>query len=92
MNAPGTLPQLITGATVMACFVAALFFAKFWREERDRLFAIFAVAFFVLGLNRLLVALIDPIGEPRTWPYVIRLVAFLLILAAIVDKNRSHSR
>ncbi|HEY2386481.1 MAG TPA: DUF5985 family protein [Candidatus Binatia bacterium] len=83
--------QLLAGANAMACFVSGLFFWKFWRRERDRLFAIFAAAFWVLGVNRILMAVVDPAHEYRTWPYVVRLGAFLLILAAIIDKNRSRN-
>ena len=82
--------QFMAGATAMACFIAGLFFFKFWVRERDRLFAMFAVAFCVLGLNRLAVTIVDPLHEARTWPYLIRLGAFVLILIAIVDKNRSR--
>jgi hypothetical protein len=86
------MTELITGATVMACLVAGLFFWKFWRREHDRLFALFALAFWIMGLNRLVAALVGPANEARTWPYVIRLAAFLIILAAIVDKNRTSGR
>ena len=42
---PGTLNQLVTGAIVMGYAVAGLFFIRFWRQTRDRLFLIFAVSF-----------------------------------------------
>ena len=37
----------------MASGVVALFFLRFWRETRDRLFVIFAAAFALLGITRL---------------------------------------
>lgn len=83
--------QLISGAILMGYLVAGLFFLKFWRHTRDRLFLIFAVAFVLLGIQRLALVLTREMVESQTGLYVLRLFAFLLILAAIVDKNRKGS-
>jgi hypothetical protein len=84
------LNTFILGAVVMACGVAGLFFLRFWRRTRDRLFAIFAAAFWLLGFNWLLLAFTDPDAETRRVVlYTLRLLAFVLILIAIIDKNRS---
>ncbi len=85
------MTQFLFGAIVMACAVAGLFFLRFWRKTRDRLFAVFAVAFWVLGLNWLALAFTRA-DEVRPALYVVRLLAFLLILVAIIDKNRSRAR
>jgi hypothetical protein len=82
--------QLISGAILMGYLVAGLFFLRFWRDTRDRLFLIFAVAFVILGAQRLALVLTREMLETQTGLYVIRLFAFLLILGAIVDKNRSR--
>jgi hypothetical protein len=79
---------LILGLMVMACAVAGLHFLRFWKKTRDRLFGVFAIAFWLLGLNWLLLAFVQA-DETRTWLYVIRLIAFILILLGIWDKNRS---
>jgi hypothetical protein len=76
------------GMLVMACVVVGLFFLRFWRRTRDRLFLIFAAAFLLMGLNWLLLATIGR-EETHTALYLIRLVAFVLIIIGIVDKNRS---
>ena len=73
----------------MGYAVAGLFFIRFWRQTRDRLFLIFAISFWLLGLQRLALALTSPPFESDTGFYLVRLFAFLLILGAIVDKNRS---
>ena len=80
---------LISGAIVMGYAVASLFFLRFWRETRDRLFLIFAGAFWILGIQRLALVLSRDMVEDDTGLYLVRLFAFLLILGAIVDKNRS---
>ncbi len=83
------LNQFLNGAIVMGFVVAGLFFLSFHRRARERLFAIFASSFFVLAAERLVLAFVDPAAEFRPYVYLIRLVAFLLIIVAIVDKNRS---
>ena len=77
------------GGLVIACGAAGLFFLRFWRKTRDRLFAILAIAFWVLGLHWLVLARTPGMDEVHAVLYTIRLLAFLLILFAIVDKNRS---
>lgn len=80
----------MAGLLVMGYGVAALFFLRFRRETGERLFAFFAAAFALLALQRLLLA-IGPMGRiDETWYYVIRLLAFALILIAIADKNRAR--
>lgn len=73
----------------MGFLVAAGFFLRFWRESRERLFLLFAGAFCLLGVNRIVTVLLQQ--EESLVPYVVRLLAFLLILLAILDKNlRKH--
>jgi uncharacterized membrane protein HdeD (DUF308 family) len=82
------MEQIIMGAIAMASAIVALFFLRFWRDTGDRLFVIFAVAFLLLGITRLGLAWSHTPAEGETWWYWVRLAAFLLILGAIVDKNR----
>ena len=79
---------LIGGAIIMGYLVAGLFFLRFWRQIRDRLFLIFAVAFWILGAQRMALAVDRTMQEAHTSLYLVRLLAFLLILLAIIDKNR----
>lgn len=79
----------IFGAITMACWVAGLFFFRFWRKTGDRLFLIFALAFWMLAAERVILVLMNQVDEIRTFVYVIRLFAFVLILWAIFDKNRA---
>ncbi len=87
-----TVAALIAGALGAGYAVAGLFFAKFWSRTRDRLFAIFALAFWLLAIQRIAIVLSDRWLEDATPLYVLRLAAFLLILVAIVDKNRQGHR
>ncbi len=81
--------QLMSGAIVTGYLVTGLFFLRYWRQSGDRLFAIFAAAFWLLAVQRLALALTTQYFEDVTWLYGVRLVAFLLILLAIIDKNRT---
>jgi len=85
------LNQTLYGALVMGCFAVGLFLLRFWSTTRDRLFAMFAFAFWLLGLNWLGLAVLDTTQEQRTAFYALRAAAFVVILVAIVDKNR-HAR
>lgn len=76
------------GAIAMASIIAALFFLRFWRDTGDRLFGIFAAAFFLLASTRVGLVLSRAQMEEQTLWYWVRLAAFLLILVAIIDKNR----
>ena len=81
----------LRGALVMGCAVAGLFFLRFYRQARDRLFLLFAAAFWVLGLNWVVLAFYRVTQETRHYAFIVRLVAFLILLVAIVDKNRERS-
>lgn len=83
--------DFINGGTAMACFVAALFFLRFYRQSRDRLFLFFGLGFSVFCANRLVLALLEESHEATTYVYISRLLAFLMILYAIVDKNRPEA-
>jgi hypothetical protein len=83
--------EAVLGAIVTASATIGLFFFRFWRQTRDRLFATFALAFWVLALNWLALAIVGT-SELRPMLYVMRLAAFSLIIVGIVDKNRAASR
>jgi len=84
--------QLITGMLTILSLVAALFFTMSWRRSGDRCFLIFALAFTLLGIERLILGILNLPESPLLSIYIVRLVAFLLIIIAIVDKNRSALR
>ena len=77
-----------SGAVAMACLVVAIVFLRFWRQSRDRFFLFFAAAFVLSALERLPEALMPGIRDDQPWVYVLRLVAYSLIIFAIWQKNR----
>lgn len=78
----------LSGAVVMGFLLIGLFFLRFARRTGDRLFAAFAIAFWLLGLVQSLLVLTDFPIEERSYIYLIRLAAFTIILVAIWRKNR----
>jgi hypothetical protein len=86
------LVDFLAGAVTLGYFVAAGFFLRFWRRTSDRLFLAFAAAFVLLAINQALAAFLGASDERTPYAYVLRVLGFVLILYAIVDKNLSSSR
>jgi hypothetical protein len=85
-----TYPGVITylgGAVTLGFLACGLFFLKFWWRSRDLLFLAFAAAFWLLGLNAAFVVLVPESEETRSWFYLLRIAAFLVIVLAIIRKN-----
>jgi ABC-type polysaccharide/polyol phosphate export permease len=79
--------EFLSGAVTMGFLVAAGFFFSFWRKTADRLFLAFAAAFVLFALNQALAAGLTVVLEPASLIYGLRVLGFILILAAIIDKN-----
>ena len=77
----------LAGAVTLAYVVAAMYFVHFWQRTTDRLFLAFAVAFSLLALNQLAVFVLGVDDERYNYAYILRVLGFVLILLAIVDKN-----
>ena len=86
-----TLRLFVSGVLTMGYATAALFFAKFWRRTRTRLFAWFAAAFVLLAVQRAALATLgDAWAGAARWGYAMRLAAFVLILVGIAEQNRTR--
>ena len=80
--------QLLSGAVGMGSLVIALFFARFWRNSGDRFFLYFALSFLIEALHRFYVGYTPTDSESSPLHYLVRLLAYALILWAIWGKNR----
>jgi hypothetical protein len=83
----GGLSGFLAGMITMGFVVAALFFVRFWRRTRDLLFATFGAAFLLLAVNQAVVALALLPREEQPYAYLLRLLAFGLLIIAIIRKN-----
>lgn len=84
------IDHLLLGALAMGTTVVGIIFLRLWRDGGDRFFLWFALSFFVQAINRVALALTASPQEGSPWHYMVRLVAYLLIIWAIIEKNRPH--
>jgi hypothetical protein len=80
--------QMLCGAIAMGNLAIGVFFLGHWRTTGDRLFLAFGVAFGMLTLQRVAVGLLDPMHENTLPAHLLRLLAYITIAWAILDKNR----
>jgi hypothetical protein len=82
------IAPFLSGAVFLGCLACALFFLRFWRRTRDRLFFMFALAFLAFAIERIFIGLSASANELSPYVYLLRLCGFLLIIYGIVEKNR----
>jgi len=80
--------ELLCGVLVTLYAVAGLFFLRFWRKLKDQILGYFAFAFWVLAAQELGLGMLHEENENAVWCYLMRLLAFVLILFGILSKNR----
>lgn len=80
-------PEFYAGILSASFAVCALFFLRFWRRTQDSLFLAFSLAFLLLAIQQALGVYLGLPEEERGWIYVLRLIAFLTIIAAVLHKN-----
>lgn len=83
--------SFVAGLIAMGYAIAGLMFLSFWRRTRDFLFGAFAIAFWLMALNQGLAALLPIRQEEKSPIYLLRLAAFVLIIAAVLRKNLDRS-
>lgn len=79
--------EFLSGGLTIGYIVLGLFFWKFWHRTRDFLFPMFAWAFWLMAANTIAVAAIGSYDLDLGWTYLLRLLAFVLIIVAIIRKN-----
>jgi hypothetical protein len=84
--------EFLSGAVTLAYIIAAVCFVRFWRKTSDRLFLSFALAFGLFALNQVVVSALGAGDERSNYAYILRVLGFVLILVAILDKNASRSK
>jgi hypothetical protein len=82
----------MAGAVTLAYLVSAAFFLRFWRKTSDRLFLAFACAFTLFAVNQALIDMLAVMFEPESFAYLLRVLGFVIILGAILDKNLAGNR
>jgi uncharacterized membrane protein HdeD (DUF308 family) len=85
MNA---IQPMLQGAVAMASLTAALFFVRFWKQTNDLFFLLFGIAFGIDALTRVVIGVTQIPNENEPFVYLARLISFVIIILAIVQKNR----
>lgn len=80
--------EFLWGALAMASFIAGVHFARFYARARERLFIALAATFWIMSLNWALLAVLGPADETRHYVMLVRLMAFVVLIVGILDKNR----
>ena len=81
------LISFLAGATSVAELIAAGWFLRFWKRTRDPLFRSFAIAFFLFSGDQVIRSVLGVDDERTGYAYLLRVVGFVVILAAILGKN-----
>jgi hypothetical protein len=84
--------DFLSGALSLAYLLALIYFFRFWKRTRDRLFLHFAVAFWLFTLNQIVSSTPAVNNETEGYEYLLRVLGFVLILVAIAEKNVFRSR
>jgi hypothetical protein len=85
-----SLLDFLQGAITAGYLVCGAFFLRFWRRTAERLFLAFSVAFLFFALNQVFAWYLEAGDERTAYVFSLRVLGFLVILAAIIDKNLSR--
>ncbi|MES2273191.1 MAG: DUF5985 family protein [Chlamydiota bacterium] len=81
--------SFLSGSILISSWCIACFFYRFSKKRKDVLFFQFALAFFLLGMERIVLVFVSLGSEFHAYTYMIRLIAFILIISGIISKNIS---
>jgi hypothetical protein len=82
--------DFLLGAIALASAIAGLVFLRFYRRTRDRFFLYFVASFWLEAISRWCTSALHWSDDDSNMMYALRIVAYGLILAAIIDKNFSR--
>lgn len=80
------ISPVLSGAIMMGFFIIGLFFTRFWKQTSDLFFLVFSISFYLMGIERLMLAICYD-SESRPLLYILRLLAFVMIIIAVIYKN-----
>ncbi|HEY3800578.1 MAG TPA: DUF5985 family protein [Caulobacteraceae bacterium] len=84
---PGAISLFGSGALCCGYALVALFFLRSWTRTHDRFFAGFAAAFALMAATEIVAALADTPRGQDARAYLLRLLAFVIIILTVLDKN-----
>lgn len=72
--------------------VIGLMFWLHWRRSHDLFFLHFAAAFWLIAASSVLLLALPGGTESKPSAYILRLLAFVLIMSAVINKNRQRRK
>lgn len=81
--------EFLDGIAFAGFLAVSVWFARAWLGSRDRLLLAFAIAFAIFAANRLVLVATDRADEAQTVVYLLRAAGFIVIILAVIDRNRS---
>ena len=78
----------LAGGITALCLVVSMFFLRYGKKTGDPFFKYFTLAFLLLAIERMVWFAVSGQTEVLPIVYCFRLAAFLVIIAAILMKNR----
>jgi len=82
-----TMQPFLAGMTTMGFLIIGLMFVRYRCRSHEGIFGWFAIAFFLLALNQGLPNFLNFAREEQSLVFLPRLLAFAVIIVAIVRKN-----
>lgn len=82
------ISTFLYGATTLGLIANSLFFLKHYRRTGDKLLMWFGWAFGLMAIERVVLAIQGAKSDAHSLVYLVRLVAFLLLIYGIIEKNR----
>ncbi len=86
------MTNFLAGALTSSHLIAAVFFLRFWKKTHDGLFLQFSLAFLLFALNQIASSILELDSERVGYTYILRVLGYIVILVAIVEKNRRAAR
>ena len=83
--------DFLSGAVAMGYAMVGLFFLRIWGRTADRLHLAFALAFDLLAINQAITTWIGD-DERVAYGYLLRVIAFSMIIIALLGRSFSRAR
>ena len=83
--------DFLSGAVAMGYAMVGLFFLRIWGRSADRLHLALALAFDLLAINQAITTWIGD-DERVVYAYVLRVIAFTMILMTLFGRSFSRVR
>lgn len=86
------MTDFLSGVVTCGYLVAAGLFFTLWRRRADPLLRALTIAFSLFALNQVLAAALVTATEPSSLIYALRILGFVILLGAMLERHPVSSR